>query len=64
MDSVEIKGYKYIGAGFLINLCYFQNTSPSRILSLVLYWAVNDILDGVNLIHLGINLNWIPTYNT
>ena len=56
MDAVAIKESKYIEDGFLITLCYFRNTSPSSILNLVLYGAGNNILDGVNLIRSGINL--------
>ena len=46
-------------AGCLITLCYFQNTSPSIISNLVLYWGENNILDRVNLIQSGINLKYI-----
>ena len=55
-DKVAIKEYRYSKAGFLVTLCSFQNTSPSRISVLVCYWAGNNILHGVYLIHSGINL--------
>ena len=44
----------------MITLCYFRSISPSSISNLVHNWAVNNILDGVYLIHLGIILQWIP----
>ena len=56
MDAVEIKESKYIEAGFLITIFYFRNNSPSIISNLVLYWAGNNILDGVNSIQSGISL--------
>ena len=49
---------------FLITLCYFRNHSPSSILNLVLYWAGNNIMVGVDSIQSGIKLQWIPTKNT
>ena len=45
----------------MINLRYFQYTSPSSILYLVLYWAGNNILYRVDYIQPGINLQYIPT---
>ena len=50
MDAVAIKESKYSEAGCLITLCYFPSTSPSSISNLVLYWAGNNILVGVDLI--------------
>ena len=55
LDATTIKGYKYIEAVCLITLCYFLNTYPINISNLVLYWAVNNILDGVDSIKSGIN---------
>ena len=60
MDAFATKESKYSEAGCLINLFHFRNTSPSRISSLVRYWVGNNILAGVDLIHSGINLQWIP----
>ena len=42
-----------------MNRCYFRNTYPSSISNLVLYWSGNNILSRVNLIQLGINLQYI-----
>ena len=61
LDSVAIKESNNSEAGWLITLCYFINSSPSSISNLVLYWAGNNIMDGVILIQSGINLQWIPT---
>ena len=40
----------------MINLFYFGNNSSSSIYTLLLYWLLNIILVGVNLIQSGINL--------
>ena len=60
-SAVSIKESKYSEAGCLITLFNFRNTSPNGISSLVRYWEGNNILSGVDLIHSGINLQWIPT---
>ena len=61
MDAVSIKEYNNSEYGCLITLWYFINTSPISILNLVLYWVLNNICYGVDLIQPGINLQWIPT---
>ena len=61
MDVVATKEYNNRKPGFLMNICYFQNTYPSSIYNLVLYWAGKHILSGVDSIQWGINLQWIPT---
>ena len=61
LDAVVTKKSKYSEAGCLINLCYFLNNSLSSISNLVLYWAGNNILYRVDLIQLGINLQYIST---
>ena len=48
-------------SGCLISLFCFRNTSPISISNLVLYYVGNKILDGVDSIKSGINLQWIPT---
>ena len=58
---ISIKEYEYSDASCLINLCCFRNTSPSILLNLVLYWAVNNIMAGFDFIQLGIILQYIPT---
>ena len=60
MDAVATKESNNNEAGCIITLCYFRNTSPISISNLVLYWAGNNILDGVNLIQSVINLQYIP----
>ena len=60
-DAVSTKESSNSEDGCLINLCYFRNTPPSNISNLVRYWAVNNILYGVNLIHSGTKLQWITT---
>ena len=59
--AVAIKKSNNSESGCLITLYYFGYTYPSSISNLVLYWAGNNILDGVNSIHLGTNLQWIHT---
>ena len=60
----EIGCYEGLWNTLVINtqdeVCCFQNISLSRISSLVSYWAENNILAGVNLIHSGTNLKFIP----
>ena len=60
LDAFGIKKYNKSDASFLINICYYKNTSSS-IYNLVLYWAGNNILSGAYLIQSGINLQCIPT---
>ena len=64
LGAVAIEEYNNGEAGCLITICYFRNKSPSIISNLVLYWVVNNIMDGVNLIQPGINLHWVTTQNT
>ena len=64
MDPVTIKYYNNIDSGCLIIPCYFRNTYSSRISNLVLYGAGNNILNGVNFIQSGINLQYIPTHSS
>ena len=60
--AVAIKEFKYSESSCVITLCYFRNNYPSSISNLVLYWAVNNIINGVDLIQWGINLQYIITY--
>ena len=50
LDAVAIKESKYSEIGCLITLGYFWNTYPISISNFVHYWAVNNILNWVNLI--------------
>ena len=45
---------------FLIMRCYFWNTYPSFISSFGKEISLSHILYGIDLIHSGINLHWIP----
>ena len=60
MDAVAIKQSNNSDDFCLVTICYFRNTFPGSIFSLVLYLAGNNILDGIDLIQLGIDLQWIP----
>ena len=60
MDTVVTKQSKYSESCCLINICYILNTYLIIISNLVLYWAGNNILSGVDLIQLGMNLQYIP----
>ena len=63
MYTVSAKESNNSDSVCLITLCYFRNTSPNSISNLVMYWAGNNILSGVDLIQPGINLQWIPIHN-
>ena len=61
MYAISIGSSNNSEYGCLITLFHFLNNFPSSISNLVLYWAGNNILVGVNFIQLGIRLQCIPT---
>ena len=61
LDAVATEESKFSESCYLITQYSFQDTSPGIFSNLVMYWPVNNILYGVDLIQLGINLQYIPT---
>ena len=53
MGVVLIKEFNKIEAICLITIWYFRNSSSISILFLVLYWARNNILSGVDFNSIG-----------